>query len=71
MRHHYGYEYIDYTVELFARGRLPCDHADQDAPALVIGSVPLAKTVSLCPAAIETRELGAVSGVSFIPNGRG
>lgn len=29
--------------------------------ALVIGSVPLAKTVSLCPAAIETRELGAVS----------
>ena len=39
--------------------------------ALVIGSVLLAKTVSLCPAAIETRELGAVSGVSFIPNGRG
>ena len=71
MRHHYGYEYIDYTVELLARGRLPCDHADQDAPALVIGSVPLAKTVSLSPAAIETRELGAVSGVSFIPNGRG
>ena len=71
MRHHYGYEYIDYTVELLARGRLPVITLTKRRAALVIGSVPLAKTVSLCPAAIETRELGAVSGVSFIPNGRG